>query len=790
MEIIQALLIQCNSPQHEIRSQAEQTILKMRYENKNSFLQALFLFLQNNDHSSTYLDNLALILTYQTIPFSSSNIFNEFDPEIIKNLLVISSSFFSSEDCSLRSSAATVFSNIMLNDQTSGNEFQTLQFFHHLFTNPISPLIIHPLNIIISDYCYYCKVESNFILSILSSLSVFFQIQSPEIDCYCLEIISILIPMMGEIISNEITKLFPLILNYCQSIQTKANAFECLSLLVTHYYPFLDKFVPILTSKEFINLIISDNLINDEDTMNSYLSIWKNISKIENDYENDIQHFCIIQNSLLDLFPIILKIASSSQFEISNSDVNESSIQANQVLNNICELCIDQVKPMLQSFITQFHKSESFGERETTLSCVFFLIQYLNEKFNDDDINNYFILIMNGLNDPVPRVRKNGVYCAELFCDIYGCEKDQSIELMKNVIFKIANDEYVADDAASVVGTFFSINNFPFFEDSMIALISLSSSLELERSEIAFKSLSKYVKYSDIPKLQKLLDLLLQPLENSSIFSEFHLYKLIKLLTELIYKLKDQIDDKFDQIWRILTTGASKYPFQFVLPISSMARSCQVKFSPFLPSTLDLINNVLNTENFELGCTALKIIIKSVNLTDFIPLVASLLESLINVLRNDDFSASNKRMVIEVFDTINKEIHPLFDSIMNTVLPMIASLSLQLDDWEDFDSNFAYLRFFNGILMNDEIHKDVKLVVCNSIMHIMKLVINCPKMDIYYIDSVVDALFFSCRQFPDLMNMFYQKNSALEMTLNYCLENEDDDEYLMKIGAVIDILLS
>ena len=131
MEIIHDLLIQCNSDQTEIRFQAEQAILQMREEDRNLFLQNLSLFLSSNDHSSNTLDALALILAYQTIPFTCD--LNEFNASLIEELLNISSFFFSSNDCTLRSSAGTLFSRIMLNDQISGNKFETIELLLKLF---------------------------------------------------------------------------------------------------------------------------------------------------------------------------------------------------------------------------------------------------------------------------------------------------------------------------------------------------------------------------------------------------------------------------------------------------------------------------------------------------------------------------------------------------------------------------------------------------------------------------------------------------------------------------------
>lgn len=788
MEIIHDLLIQCNSDQTEIISQAEQAIQKMREENKNSFLQMLSFFLANNDHSSTTYDTLALILAHQTIPFSINrkSILDDFDSELIKNLLDISSSFFSSDDFSLRSSAAILFSKILLNDQISENKFDTIQFLLNLFMHPSSPIIIQPLSLIIYDYCYYYSIKSSIILAILDSLTFFFQAESTEVDCCCLKIISILIPSMGEIMATELEKLFPLLLNYSQNPLTMPKAFECFTVIAKNFYPYLANFLPIITSSDFLDLIlISEGTEDSEEIINSYLSFWKSISKIEINFENDQYSLNIIENTFLQLIPIFLKIESSSQSEEIDVNSNEPSVKASQVLDLILSKYIDQSLPILESFINDFQSSESFGERETSLSCVFFLIRYLD----NENIDEYFRLIKNGLSDEVPRVRQNAIYCSQAFCDTYKTSNPQSIEIMQDVITKISEDEYTASDAATVIRSFFTIDDFPFFEESMITLIEFSSTSNLEDSETAFKSLEILIKCSTVENRHNLLNLLLQLFESCSSFNEFHLSKLIDLLTELIYRLRDQIDDKFDTIWELLSSGAAKLPFLFLIPISAMSISSKVKFSPYIESTLTLINEALNSEHYEMACSGLKIMVKSTDLTDFSPLFLSILESLMRLLENEEIPARNKRMIVEVFDTINREIPSLFDSVLNTAFPTIARLSFDLDDWEDFDSNSDFLRFFSEILSAEEgAASEAKEEACKSVLHIMSLVVDCPKMDEYYIDSVIDALYSVACTFPDMICQFYEQNLALELTLKYAMSVEGTD--LKKIGCIFDVINS
>ena len=600
MEIIHDLLIQCNSDQTEIRFQAEQAILQMREEDRNLFLQNLSLFLSSNDHSSNTLDALALILAYQTIPFTCD--LNEFNASLIEELLNISSFFFSSNDCTLRSSAGTLFSRIMLNDQISGNKFETIELLLKLFQYPTLPIIIHPLSIVIYDYCYYfpSSIDSSFILLVFESLTVFFQIESSEIDSYCIKIISNLIPSMGEIIVEELEKLFSLLLQYCQNPSTAAQSFECFALIATNFYPLLDDYLLIITSNEFIDLIsISDELENNNEIINSYLLFWRSISQIEINSVHENHNFHIIENAFYQLMPILLKIASLSQSEVCDSDSNEPSVQAVQTLNIILSKYIDISRSILESFITDFESSESFGEREAVLSCVFLLLHHLDdEDISEEDTREYFRLIKNGLSDEIPRVRQNAVYCGQAFCDKFQSDTNESVEIMQDLIMKIVEDEIVSVNAAFVVGNFFTIDNYPFFEESMLALVELSSSLNLEYSETAFNSLSQFVDNADINDLQKLLDILIQILENSSSINEFHLRKLIDLLNDLIYILKDQINDKFEIIWDFLAEGVTKFPTLFVLPISGMSLSCPEKFNPYIESTLNIFNQLVQVLKF------------------------------------------------------------------------------------------------------------------------------------------------------------------------------------------------
>ena len=141
-----------------------------------------------------------------------------------------------------------------------------------------------------------------------------------------------------------------------------------------------------------------------------------------------------------------------------------------------------------------------------------------------------------------------------------------------------------------------------------------------------------------------------------------------------------------------------------------------------------------------------------------------------------------------MFSKINEINPPLFVSILETILPIIENLALELDDWEDFDSNSSYLRFFNGILMIDKenIQQEFQLIACKSIFCILSLVIKCPKMDIYHLDSVVDALYLIGQNFPDLLIEFYQQNLVLEMTLKYSLSVEETDK--LKIRSIFDVI--
>lgn len=780
---ITEVLLLFQSDDESIRSKAQETILAWQTVNPILFLQVLFLYLSKSDHSSTSTDLLAIILAYRTIYISKNEIFLEDNRQLFSNYLTLSSSYFLSTENTIRINSAKLFSSIFLNDQMNGNQYQSLQYFYNLVMNPPSSLIIHPILIIISDYCESELIDQSFISLILNSLNQFFGFEDSKVSCFCLEIISTLLPYMGEFGESEIGELFNLIIQFCNNENCRIQAFDTLTVLSQNFYPYFHLFLPILTSDAFINVVS----YNDVSFLVAYLRFWNSIAENETASNCD---FSIIQTRFDVLIPLFLNAASIHQSQV-YSGIESSDILATEILNEISSIYLEQLQQIYVSYIKQFNSSESYSEREVSISLICFLLKYSEENdFNESLLDNFYHIIYKGLHDQIPRVRQNSIYCIEAFYDVSVAKIEQKLELLQILIMKLKNDEEVFEDSTTVVSRFFALPDFPYFNEACSSLLELGFATDLNISTLAFNSMFEYVKNANVDHLLPFLFSCLAIFESVTFSNEHYLFYMIDLLTELICKLGVNINDNsFDKIWSILTATANKYPHQTVLPISALSKTNNPKYSQLLPTILvNLILPGIQTEDFNPSLTGLKIIFNSIDFTPFVSILSEILPILMIILNNQDIPVSSKRMVIECLDALNKAIPELFAQNTPIILPIVCELTQQLNDWEDFNTNSSFMRFLNTVMANEHVELENKALSCKTFFLLMSLVIIRANIDIYYADSVIDGLFTINKLFPDQLNEFLVTNSSLKFILHEFLHIDGID--LIKLGQIIEVISS
>ena len=799
-----------DSNDENIRKQAENTINQMQNENKYLFIEMVQNVLNLSDHSDLFLDAICLILARKNLSLSVNDCpLNHLNDNVIYNLIQKSIFFFDHNNPVIRSNAAFLFSEILLNDQVINSKFNTCQIVIQLFKNPSSPIIIEPLFLITNDFCRFFELNGNFLCSIYSSLPNFFQVNDNNIKIFTLKILNTIIPYMAEIMPSEISNIFNIvfILIYDEpfeifSLKAKSIALKCLKSIIFHFSPLLDDLMQFFLSHELINIVSFIFKFNEEtDEANqikseflfAYISLWKTLIK-----NVEFPHL-ISPELLLELVLIVLKIAASSNSLICDHDNIEPSNYAVKLLNNIIVTFPEEfIRPYLENYINQNRTSQKFGERETVISCVSFLISYSSDSYNQSIELDSYNIILQSLNDPIARVRQNAAYCSEIFCSKFGLT-EHAIDLIKLIINKISDDSEAAFDFAIALKHLirhFRLD-FPFFKESIMTALKFASSLDIGNSSQGYKILSKIilVNNAESPILFFLLEVVFKIIETTQ-FDEYHFFKFSILITELLYKLKGKLSSQFEYVWSVLSSATLNSNIEkkslLILPISSLARAEPERFFPYLDLFGEMINNSLNSDDyFRTGCESLKLLIDSYDIFKF-SFIQQILQSILNLIQNNNIKASEKQYIIDLLNVIFKTYSSHFSTTLiiylNRCIEIVKSCAFEINEWEDFGANASYLSFFTTILRiyTSFIESKNVSLCCQSIFHLLSLVCQASKSNFYILDASISALYILCQRFPGQVNHFFTQNMTLELILRQSMSFEEVDHEM--INYIIETL--
>lgn len=767
MEFFESLVTAIASPKSsEEYEQSVKLLLDLREQDNANFIVLIFNSFEIFNHISKQIDLLLIILGYQTIRncrFTEEYL--KLDECFVKKIIGNVFMFLKSKDIELQSNAATLFSHLINVDIDNDNRFNIMSLFFSWIQNEEIDEILFPLSIIVNDLFENNDFDDDVIYMIYSLIS---NLIDEEINDSHKWIISILMSLMDSFaIIINIPDVFLKISNFLfRGLLNKfiqEYAFMCLSSIVKHYYQLIEPIIPFICSSNFFEIINNES---SDEMLFLFCEFWSIIAKIEFGCESS---YNIIDFVCLDLIPILFEISSYSKNEKSDDDdINTPQTMATISLGCIINESSDKCKTLLESLIDKYWNSSIEGKREASLSIIHFMFSFYS--LNEINFPKYFIIIKNGLNDEFPRVRQNSLYCIDKICEIIGFN-DKTEYFIQNVIDKLINDTLIIDDVIRVVGNFFTLKGFPFFQVCISTLLKMSLNSEINIALIIFTSLSQAILSEDYSILYYFLNKLILLLSSDFTFNQWYIEQISNLIVQLIYKLDGKIDDQFDILWNLFTTKLSDY--NAILPLSALIGSSlnEDKFK----SVIMLILYGLNSEHFIDSSQGLKIIASKYDLS---PYFIKVYNSLLSILMNNDIQIYLKRIPIEAlscllstkysYEICSKNIFDCVEILMNSII--------SIDDDDVIASFLKLLQMFLGYNSS---------FILPTIFKVFNLICNFHNINIYLFDEYINSILLIHNLFPQELNIYYEKNPYLETIIQMGLRNDNFD--LAKVETVLDI---